>query len=286
MASACARPQWTCSEYFVLPFSEVLATLGSTTVPAEEIAVLSFLLAQVPADVANPTPAPWRVITKMAYFAGLIGTIGATMLHLLVLRPVLKRRSVDAADRAVLHRRTSLLLAVGRHLVPGRAVLPDRREGRPRQGGRNSLQPGTAAVVDLEVRHRARQEGGVDLDRRADADPVPALGRLGDRADAAVVTAAARAPDRDRAGRARPVLPRLPGHPAADRLRQGNARHARRPPAGPPARLRRLHVGRRDRGPRRAGDGAAPAHPGRRAPPGPSCGPGSARSRCAPSAAC
>jgi copper transport protein len=74
--------------------------------------VLSFLLAQVPADVANPTPAPWRVITKMAYFAGLIGTIGATMLHLLVLRPVLRRPSVDEADRAVLHRRTSLLLAV------------------------------------------------------------------------------------------------------------------------------------------------------------------------------
>lgn len=73
---------------------------------------MSFLLAQVPAAVANPVPAAWRVITKMAYFAGLIGSIGATMLHLLVLRPVLKRRSVDPADRAVLHRRTSLLLAV------------------------------------------------------------------------------------------------------------------------------------------------------------------------------
>ncbi|WIV55912.1 hypothetical protein [Amycolatopsis nalaikhensis] len=74
--------------------------------------MMSFLLAQVPAAVANPVPAAWRVITKMAYFAGLIGSIGATMLHLLVLRPVLKRRSVDPADRAVLHRRTSLLLAV------------------------------------------------------------------------------------------------------------------------------------------------------------------------------
>ncbi|WP_285485442.1 copper resistance D family protein [Amycolatopsis sp. NBRC 101858] len=73
---------------------------------------MSFLLAQVPAAVANPTPALWRIVTKMAYFAGLIGTIGATMLHLLVLRPVLKRQSVDEADRAVLHRRTSLLLAV------------------------------------------------------------------------------------------------------------------------------------------------------------------------------
>jgi copper transport protein len=73
---------------------------------------MSFLLAQVPAAVANPTPALWRIVTKMAYFAGLIGTIGATMLHLLVLRPVLKRPSVDEADRTVLHRRTSLLLAV------------------------------------------------------------------------------------------------------------------------------------------------------------------------------
>lgn len=74
--------------------------------------MLSHLLAQVvPAAEANPTPAPWRVITKMAYFIGLIGSIGGTMLHLLVLRPVLKRPSVDPADRSVLHRRTSLLLA-------------------------------------------------------------------------------------------------------------------------------------------------------------------------------
>jgi copper transport protein len=74
---------------------------------------MSFLLAQVvPGATANPTPAPWRVITKMAYFAGLIGTIGATMLYLLVLRPVLKRPSVDPADRGVLERRACLLLAV------------------------------------------------------------------------------------------------------------------------------------------------------------------------------
>jgi putative copper export protein len=71
-----------------------------------------YSLAQaVPAVDANPTPALWRIVTKMAYFAGLIGTIGATMLHLLVLRPVLKRPSVDPADRAVLRRRTSLWLA-------------------------------------------------------------------------------------------------------------------------------------------------------------------------------
>lgn len=75
--------------------------------------MLSHLLAQVvPAAEANPTPALWRIVTKMAYFIGLIGSIGVTMLHLLVLRPVLKRPSVDPADRAVLHRRTGLLLAV------------------------------------------------------------------------------------------------------------------------------------------------------------------------------
>ncbi|GHH71342.1 hypothetical protein GCM10018793_06350 [Streptomyces sulfonofaciens] len=64
------------------------------------------------ANVYNPTPAPWRIITKMAYFAGLIGVIGGCMLHLIVLRPVLRRASVDPRDRAVLHRRTGLHLAV------------------------------------------------------------------------------------------------------------------------------------------------------------------------------
>lgn len=61
---------------------------------------------------ANPTPEPWRVITKMAYFGGLIGTIGVSMLYLLVLRPVLRRSSVDPHDRSVLERRAALLLAV------------------------------------------------------------------------------------------------------------------------------------------------------------------------------
>ncbi|UOZ02952.1 copper resistance D family protein [Amycolatopsis sp. WQ 127309] len=71
-----------------------------------------FSLAQaVPAATANPAPALWRIVTKMAYFAGLIGTIGATMLHLLVLRPVLNRPSVDPLDRSVLRRRTSWWLA-------------------------------------------------------------------------------------------------------------------------------------------------------------------------------
>lgn len=74
---------------------------------------MSPLLTQaVLAADANPTPEVWRVVTKMAYFAGLIGTIGGCMLHLIVLRPVLARPSVDPADRAVLRCRTSLFLAV------------------------------------------------------------------------------------------------------------------------------------------------------------------------------
>lgn len=59
---------------------------------------------------ANPTPELWRIITKMAYFAGLIAATGVCMLHLLVLRPVLRRDSVAAQDREVLARRTNLLL--------------------------------------------------------------------------------------------------------------------------------------------------------------------------------
>ncbi|QRP47719.1 copper resistance D family protein [Amycolatopsis sp. FDAARGOS 1241] len=74
---------------------------------------MSFLLTQaVSAAEANPTPEVWRVITKMAYFAGLIGSIGGCMLLLIVLRPVWRRPSVDPADRAVLQRRAGLYLAL------------------------------------------------------------------------------------------------------------------------------------------------------------------------------
>jgi putative copper export protein len=70
------------------------------------------LQAAVPAAVANPAPEVWRIVTKMAYFAGLLGTVGVCMLYLLVLRPVLRRTSVDARDRAVLERRAGLFLAI------------------------------------------------------------------------------------------------------------------------------------------------------------------------------
>ncbi|KIF77995.1 hypothetical protein QR77_37580 [Streptomyces sp. 150FB] len=74
---------------------------------------MSHLIAHVVlANAANPTPAPWRIITKMAYFAGLIGTIGVCMLYLIVLRPVLRRASVAPGDRAVLQRRAGLILAL------------------------------------------------------------------------------------------------------------------------------------------------------------------------------
>lgn len=75
--------------------------------------MISHLLTQtVLAADANPTPEPWRVITKMAFFVGMIGFTGVTMLYLIVLRPVLNRPSVDPGDRRVLHHRTGLVLAL------------------------------------------------------------------------------------------------------------------------------------------------------------------------------
>jgi copper transport protein len=70
------------------------------------------LLQSVFVNSANPLPAAWRLISEMAYFIGLIGAIGSTMLYLLVLRPVLRRPTVAATDRAVLHRRANLVMAV------------------------------------------------------------------------------------------------------------------------------------------------------------------------------
>jgi copper transport protein len=71
-----------------------------------------YLVAQtIPAAVANPTPPAWRVLSKAGYFVGWIGVVGGTAFHLLVLRPVLSRRTVDATDRAVLERGHALSLA-------------------------------------------------------------------------------------------------------------------------------------------------------------------------------
>lgn len=72
----------------------------------------SHLIAEVVlANAANPTPAPWRIITKMTYFAGLIGAFGVCMLHLIVVRPVLHRPSVAPRERAAVERGVALLLA-------------------------------------------------------------------------------------------------------------------------------------------------------------------------------
>ena len=73
--------------------------------------MVSVLAQAVPAALANPTPPVWRVLSKAGYFIGLMGVIGGCLLHLLVLRPVLSRQSVDASDRAVLERRLALFLA-------------------------------------------------------------------------------------------------------------------------------------------------------------------------------
>jgi copper transport protein len=73
--------------------------------------VLSQVLTQLAAADPNPTPAPWRVITMVAYFIGLIGTFGGSLIYVLVVRPVLARPSVAPADCAVLRRRAALTLA-------------------------------------------------------------------------------------------------------------------------------------------------------------------------------
>ncbi|WP_146615889.1 copper resistance D family protein [Nonomuraea aridisoli] len=73
--------------------------------------MLSQALSQLAAADPNPDPAAWRIITKIAYFAGLIGTFGGTLLYVLVLHPVLTRSPVAAADRDVLRRRAALILA-------------------------------------------------------------------------------------------------------------------------------------------------------------------------------
>jgi copper transport protein len=74
--------------------------------------LLLSLTTAVPAAVANPVPAPWRVITKITYFVGLITTFGAAMAYLIVLRPVLRRPAVPAADRDLLLRRFSIAAAI------------------------------------------------------------------------------------------------------------------------------------------------------------------------------
>ena len=87
----------------------------------------------VRAASANPAPAPWRIVTKMAFFIGLIGAFGGSLLQGLVLAPVLSRTSVDpgrprgpspARDRGA---------GRDRHLVPDDPVLPDGQRGRPQR---------------------------------------------------------------------------------------------------------------------------------------------------------
>lgn len=73
--------------------------------------MLSEVLTQLAAADPNPTPTPWRVITKVAYFVGLFGTFGGSLVYVLVVRPVLARPSVAPADRDVLRRRAALTLA-------------------------------------------------------------------------------------------------------------------------------------------------------------------------------
>jgi putative copper export protein len=63
------------------------------------------------AVTAYQAPAPWRFLTEIAFFIGLFGALGVTLVHGIVIRPVLRRPTVDPADRAVLERAMSLFLA-------------------------------------------------------------------------------------------------------------------------------------------------------------------------------
>ena len=87
--------------------------------------MLSQVLTQIAVD-PNPTPVPWRVLTMVAYFVGLLTTFGGTLLYVLVVAPVLARPSVDPADRDVLRR---FLMTAG---PEGSAVVRTLRlDGRP-----------------------------------------------------------------------------------------------------------------------------------------------------------
>lgn len=73
--------------------------------------MLSQVLSELLAADPNPAPAAWRIITKIAYFVGLIGTFGGTLLYVLVLNPLLARSQVNTSDRDLLRRRAALILA-------------------------------------------------------------------------------------------------------------------------------------------------------------------------------
>ncbi|MEV6849665.1 CopD family protein [Actinoplanes sp. NPDC051411] len=59
----------------------------------------------------NPPPALWRALTEVAFFIGLFGTLGVTLVYGAVIRPVLNRPSVDPGDRTVLTRAANTFMA-------------------------------------------------------------------------------------------------------------------------------------------------------------------------------
>jgi putative copper export protein len=68
------------------------------------------LLTTAAAPVEASTPPWWRVLTEVGYFAALAAVIGGALVHLTVVRPVL-RAGVDAAAQRSVHGRTVRLLA-------------------------------------------------------------------------------------------------------------------------------------------------------------------------------
>ncbi|MFD9126598.1 copper resistance D family protein [Kitasatospora sp. NPDC059571] len=65
------------------------------------------------ANTAGYTMPPlWRILTKSGYFIGLSGAIGATVTYATTVRPALRAPQADAADTAVLRRRSAAYLAL------------------------------------------------------------------------------------------------------------------------------------------------------------------------------
>ncbi|WP_426245437.1 CopD family protein [Nocardioides sp. LHG3406-4] len=65
------------------------------------------------AVVEDFVPPLWRILTKFGFFAGLAAGMGPAVVHLAALRPALRDANTDPRDRAVLRRRSGLVMAWG-----------------------------------------------------------------------------------------------------------------------------------------------------------------------------
>jgi copper transport protein len=73
---------------------------------------VTFILLQA-AVVDDFVPPMWRIVTKFGFFAGLAAGMGPAVVHLAALRPALRDTNSNPGDRAVLRRRSRLVMAWG-----------------------------------------------------------------------------------------------------------------------------------------------------------------------------